>query len=81
MTMLTTMTTALAASAEGPSQGYLKYQDQMGHLAVLFWIAVVSIPLMIAGLLFLLVRLLTRKLDTDDSGETETLKSEEGEQP
>jgi len=80
--MLSALGAALAVVAEeGPSKGYLEYQDQMGHLAVLFWVAVGSILLVIVAVFVLVVWLVTRKLDTEDSGRTEPLKSTEGEQP
>lgn len=66
--LATALSSAAVAAAEEPSQGYLEYQDQMSHLAVLFWIAVVSMPFLIVAMLFLVVWLFTRKLDTDDSG-------------
>lgn len=64
---LSTVLISAAATTEGPSKGYLEYQDQMSHLAVLFWIAVVSIPFVIVVMLFLVVWLFTRKSDRSDS--------------
>lgn len=63
----TVLISAAVAASDGPSKGYLEYQDQMSHLAVLFWIAVISIPFVIVAMLFLVVWLFTRKSDRSDS--------------